>query len=177
MSSKLKIQRFTTTRLKCGVPVTSELKTVAEWNGKSLTDFLGYCKAAELAVSIGVHKTDDVIVCAQLAELPGQASYSGELTETQRNELLSNTSRAAIIWMYTNPDYRNQGYFTEMALGQRAWIQANYSTYQGTDATRIDTTQTGAAYVKSFLSQNGYSTPVDMATGSDLEKASYDVPE
>ena len=177
MSSKIKIQRFTTTRLKCGVPVTSELKTVAEWNGKTLTDFLGYCKAAELAVTIGVHKTDDVIVCAQLAELPGQAAYSGEMTEAQRNELLSNTTRASIIWMYTNPTYRNQGYFTEMAVGQRDWIQNNYSNYAGTNATRIDTTQAGAPYVKSTMSQLGYSTPVEMAPGSSLEKASYDVPE
>ena len=177
MSSKIKIQRYTTERLKVGIPVTSELKTVAEWNGRSLTDFLAYCKASEIAITVGVHKTDDVIVCAQLAQIPGQSAYSGEMTEAQRNELLSNTTTANIIWMYTHPDYRNQGYFTEMGVGQRAWMQSNFTNYRQTIASRIDTTQPGAAYIKSHLSNMGYSTPVEEDTGSTLEKATHNVTE
>lgn len=171
MSSKLVIERTTSTRLKIGRPVNTEVKTVANWHGMSTAEFFGYCKTQELALTVGVHKTDDTIVCAQLTYMPGISAYSGEVSTAERNELLGNTTEAHVTWVYTNPDYRNQGYYTEFANALKDWIFTNYSGYNKTVAARIDPTQAGATYVKSHLAAVNYTTPEEEFDGSDYEKA------
>lgn len=172
MSNKLLIERTTSTRLKIGAPLESEVKIVANWRGVSTAQFLASCKAQQLALTVGIHKTDDVIVCAQLAYIPYDASsYSGSISVTERNQILSNLTEAHGVWVYTNPDYRNQGYYTEFANALKDWIFTNYSGYTKTVAGKIDPTMTGSTYVKSHLSAANYTTPEEEFEGSDYEKA------
>ena len=171
MSSKLLKERTTSTRLKIGRLVDTEVKTVANWYGMSTAEFYAYSKSNELALTVGIHKTDDTIVCAQLAYLPGISAYSGRVTTEERDQLLGNTTEAHVVWVYTNPTYRNQGYYTEFADALKHWIFTNYSGYNKTLAGRIDTTQTGATYVKSYLASTNYTTPQAEESNSDFEKA------
>lgn len=171
MSNKLLVERTTSTRLKIGSPLESEVKIVANWRGISTAQFLASCKTQQLALTVGVHKTDDIIVCAQLAYIPEVSSYSGSISVADRNQILTNLTEAQVIWVYTNPDYRNQGYYTEFANALKDWIFTNYSGYTKTVAARIDPTMTGSTYVKSHLSAANYTTPENEYDGSDYEKA------
>lgn len=171
MSNKLLVERTTSTRLKIGNPIEAEVKIVAEWHSMSTVEFLAYCKMHQLDLMVGVHKTDDNIVCAQLAHVPGVSSYSGSISVADRNQILTSLTEVQVIWVYTNPDYRNQGYYTEFSNALKDWIFTNYSTYTKTVAARIDPTMTGSAYVKSHLAAVNYTTPEDEYDGSDYEKA------
>ena len=171
MSNKLLVERTTSTRLKIGSPLQSEVKIVANWRGVSTAQLLASCKTQQLSLMVGVHKTDDTIVCAHLAYVPGISAYSGSISVAERNQILTNLTEAQVIWVYTNPDYRNQGYYTEFANALKDWIFTNYSGYTKTVATKIDPTMAGSTYIKSHLADVNYTTPEEEFDGSDYEKA------
>ncbi len=169
-TNKLKLKRCESSRLEIGNIKLAHIKTVAAWREMSVAQFVAYCKKNSQTLMVGIHKTDDKVVCAHMTFIPSIAEYTGEVTTAQRNELISNLTESHVVWVYTSPEYRNQGYYSEFSNALLAWINTFNPNYEKTTASKI-TSGDSATYVKQHLVSQNYSTPAAEFEGSDYEEA------